>query len=97
MIDLIMDIKRSPNRDMPQLVSDLQTAMGRHMEAHTRASRTGNIIPTHHASRHVPSKFARDTFPFDMWDIERSNLRMKALAESISDIMNYDHQLWRYY
>jgi len=92
-IDLIIECKRDPNANMRLVGRKVKRAKARHLEKHIALYGRSGILPKHHACQHEGDQIAEDEYAWDMFVIERLNLRPRFLAEIIDNTTIFEHSL----
>lgn len=73
--------------------AELDTALQRHLELHLAAYGDLHLKPKHHWMLDVPEQLRRDGVVLDAFVIERTHLRVKALAEKIKNTVAYENSV----
>lgn len=93
-MDLLLNIKRSPDGDKKHLTDQLRHALRRHHELHVDAYGTRYWTPKGHATKHVPDQVDEDGgILLEMFVVERLNLRQKGLADLVSFTGRYEYSV----
>ena len=92
-MDLILDMKRGIVNNWPEAAEALRLAQMRHAALHEEAYGTRLIVPKHHAALHVPEQVQADRCVWDMFIIERLNIRAKAVAEPIRNTGTFEESV----
>ena len=88
-MDIILTAKRT-NSDLSNLAVECREAIRDHMILHQRAFGLKYVVPKTHMMFHVPNQWGD---VYDMFVIERLNLRLKALAEPIDRLSRYERSV----
>jgi hypothetical protein len=89
-LDLYQKAKRDGPDNLLSHMAALRAAQSKHMQLHTIAYGSEYVLPKHHARGHVPEY---DDFCFDMFVVERLNLRLKKLAEPVCCTASYERSI----
>ena len=65
-----------------QVASTLQSALAKHMAAHTRVYGDEHLLPKHHFMLHIPGQILRDKCMLDCFVTERKGKPLKALLDA---------------
>ena len=88
-VDCILDVKRCLV-DVRVGADRLEAAVRRHLALHTGVYGDVYIRPKHHWMLDVPQQFRRDGAVLDAFVIERTHLRVKAVAEPIQNVRGFE-------
>ena len=88
-VDCILDVKQCLV-DVRVGADRLEAAVRRHLALHTGVYGDVYIRPKHHWMLDVPQQFRRDGAVLDAFVIERTHLRVKAVAEPIKNVRGFE-------
>ena len=88
-LDIILLAKRE-SVDIAEAAGQLRAATGQHLRLHKAAYGTQWIKPKHHWQMNVPSQLLRDMCVLDAFVIERTHLRVKAIADHIRNTSEFE-------
>ncbi len=88
-IDCILDVKRCLV-DVRAGADRLEAAVRRHLALHTSVYGAAHIRPKHHWMLDLPQQLRRDGAVLDAFVIERTHLRVKAVAETIKNTRAFE-------
>ena len=91
-VDVLLDIKAGVVA-IDAGAAALQTAIKDHMDAHQSLYGDGFIRPKHHWMMDIPSQVRADGLLLDAFVIERTHLRVKAVAEPIKNTRAFEASL----
>jgi len=91
-IDLLLHVKRGM-ASADETASQLVLAQQAHLSLHQTLYGTAYLKPKHHWMLDVPAQVVRDGIVLDAFVIERTHLRVKAIAEHIDNTTTFERSV----
>jgi len=91
-LDVLLAAKKGAT-SIADAARSLPGVMQRHMAAHIEAYGDGGIRPKHHWNLDVGDQLARDGVVLDAFVIERTHLKIKAVADSVENTSRFERSV----
>jgi hypothetical protein len=91
-LDVLLAAKRG-STPAAQAAEELQGRLQRHMALHIAAYGGEGIRPKHHWNLDLPMQILRDGFVLDAFVIERSHLRVKRIADTVKNTLQFERSV----
>ncbi|CAK0841401.1 unnamed protein product [Prorocentrum cordatum] len=89
-VDLCMTAKRSPGPVFQHAAASLRGALRRLSDQMKAAYGRGKVLSKHHACFYIPDQFLTDRCAVDLFAVERSNLRVKEVADHVDNTHTWE-------
>jgi hypothetical protein len=91
-IDLLLHCKRGMAATS-DTARDLRAALRLHLDSHIATYGTAHLRPKHHWMQDLPEQIVRDGLVLDAFVIERTHLRVKAIAEKVANTVAFERSV----
>ena len=92
-IDLYLEAKQCDGNNVESIAAELQVAQAEHHALHLAAYGADDILPKHHMRGHVGRQLLTDKILIDMFVVERLNLRLRNVAEALSNTGTFEKSI----